>query len=121
MYITKGICREGFIVKTDTDGFAYNMDKEKKEGSTPVGLLSSALTGCVAMCVRGYYLKKGLKDVSIQVISEVEQTKISVYVYVDKDFDEIEEKEVFEYVDKMCTVSKMLSKDIPLRKKLFKM
>ena len=121
MYTTRAKCDKGFIVNSNTDGFSYTMDKDKNYGTTPVGLLSSALSGCIAMCVRGYYLRKRLPEVNIEVVTETEPTNIYAKIYIDKDFDEKEAQEIIEYVNKVCTVSQMLSKDIPLKKEVFKM
>lgn len=60
MYEVKSISENGFYVTANSDNADYVMDKEKLNGTTPVGVVNVAISGCAIMCVRGYYLRKKL-------------------------------------------------------------
>lgn len=111
MYSVNAKCESGFSVISETEGFEYLMDKEKKSGTTPVGYVVSALSGCALMCVRGFYIKKGVRDVSISAALTYDE-KFLVNISIDKEVNEEEKGEIVSYINKNCTVSKMLNKEI---------
>lgn len=111
MYRVKAQTKSGFLVKAECENFEYLMDKEKKSGTTPVGYVVTALSGCALMCVRGFYFKKGMKEVSVDSIVTYDE-KFLVNIFIDKEVSEEEKGEVVSYINKNCTVSKMLNKEI---------
>lgn len=111
MYEVKASTTKGFVVNGITEEMLYVMDKDKKLGTTPVGYVVIGMSGCALMCARGYYLKKGIKELLIKVDTTYED-KFTLKIYIDKVIDDVEIKEVIAYIKEHCTVSKMLSKEI---------
>lgn len=111
LYITKARLDEDFIVKSNTNNFDYNMDKSQNLGTTPVGVLCSALSGCFIMCVKGYYFRKKL-DVVIEYESNYENRVFTIDITVDKEINKEIRDEIYSYIEKYCTVSQMLAPDI---------
>ena len=111
MYKVEAKTNTGFIVKATTEDFLYEMDKDKKLGTTPVGYVVVALSGCALMCVRGYYLRKGIKDIEIKSNLEYDGS-FKFDIEIDKEIIEVEASEIKEYIKKYCTVSQMLNKEI---------
>lgn len=111
MYKVKASTTKGFVVNGITEDILYVMDKDKKLGTTPVGYVVVGMTGCALMCARGYYLKKGIKDILISA-DTIYEDKFTLNIHIDKVIDDVEIKEVIEYIKERCTVSKMLSKEI---------
>lgn len=117
MYIGKGSTTNGFIVDANVNDFNFTLDKDKELGTTPVGFFTIAILGCVAMSARGYFIKFHKKnDVDIDVEAKVntdsfnvEEWKIEIDMVVDFDLKENEEQEVYNYVKKVCTVSKLIT------------
>lgn len=100
------------------DNNEYRADKDRIEGTTPVGILTSALSTCICMCVEGYFFKKGNRNVSVRIESEYENFVFNIKTYVNEKVDEIIEEEILAYVEKMCTVSKMISKEVSINNKV---
>lgn len=114
MYKTKALSEAGWLVNSNTDGFSYTMDRKKRFGTTPVGVLSSALSGCVTMCVRGYCIVNKLDGIVIEteVDTNVDDFTIEVRININKEVENDEVKKIVEYVKDKCTVSQMLSSNI---------
>ena len=114
MYKTKALSEAGWLVNSNTDGFSYTMDRKKRFGTTPVGVLSSALSGCVTMCVRGYCIVNKLDGIVIEteVDTNVDDFIIEVRININKDVENDEVNKIVEYVKDKCTVSQMLSTNI---------
>ena len=114
MYKTKALSEAGWLVNSNTDGFSYTMDRKKRFGTTPVGVLSSALSGCVTMCVRGYCIVNKLDGIVIEteVDTNVDDFTIEVRININKDVENDEVNKIVEYVKDKCTVSQMLSSNI---------
>lgn len=111
MYKVKASSTKGFVVNGITEDILYVMDKDKKLGTTPVGYVVVGMTGCAMMCVRGYYLKKGLKEILIKADVTYDENFI-LNIHIDKEITENEKLEVIEYIKDKCTVSKMLNREI---------
>ncbi len=116
MYKTKALSEAGWLVNSNTDGFSYTMDRKKRFGTTPVGVLSSALSGCVTMCVRGYCIVNKLDGIVIEteVDTNVDDFTIEVRININKDVENDEVNKIVEYVKDKCTVSQMLSSNIAI-------
>ena len=116
MYKTKALSEAGWLVNSNTDGFSYTMDRKKRFGTTPVGVLSSALSGCVTMCVRGYCIVNKLDGIVIEteVDANVDDFTIEVRININKEVENDEVKKIVEYVKDKCTVSQMLSTNIKI-------
>lgn len=116
MYKTKALSEAGWLVNSNTDGFSYTMDRKKRFGTTPVGVLSSALSGCVTMCVRGYCIVNKLDGIVIEteVDTNVDDFTIEVRININKDVENDEVSKIVEYVKDKCTVSQMLSTNIKI-------
>lgn len=116
MYKTKALSEAGWLVNSNTDGFSYTMDRKKRFGTTPVGVLSSALSGCVTMCVRGYCIVNKLDGIVIEteVDTNVDDFTIEVRININKDVENDEVNKIVEYVKDKCTVSQMLSTNIKI-------
>ncbi|WP_455514669.1 OsmC family protein [Pseudostreptobacillus sp.] len=116
MYKTKALSEAGWLVNSNTDGFSYTMDRKKRFGTTPVGVLSSALSGCVTMCVRGYCIVNKFDGIVIEteVDTNVDDFTIEVRININKDVENDEVNKIVEYVKDKCTVSQMLSSDIKI-------
>ena len=116
MYKTKALSEAGWLVNSNTDGFSYTMDRKKRFGTTPVGVLSSALSGCVTMCVRGYCIVNKLDGIVIEteVDTNVDDFTIEVRININKEVENDEVNKIVEYVKDKCTVSQMLSSDIKI-------
>lgn len=116
MYKTKALSEAGWLVNSNTDGFSYTMDRKKRFGTTPVGVLSSALSGCVTMCVRGYCIVNKLDGIVIEteVDTNVDDFTIEVRININKDVENDKVNKIVEYVKDKCTVSQMLSSDIKI-------
>ena len=116
MYKTKALSEAGWLVNSNTDGFSYTMDRKKRFGTTPVGVLSSALSGCVTMCVRGYCIvnKFDVIVIETEVDNNVDDFTIEVRININKDVENDEVNKIVEYVKDKCTVSQMLSSDIKI-------
>ena len=116
MYKTKALSEAGWLVNSNTDGFSYTMDRKKRFGTTPVGVLSSALSGCVTMCVRGYCIVNKFDGIVIEteVDTNVDDFTIEVRININKDVENDEVNKLVEYVKDKCTVSQMLSSDIKI-------
>lgn len=116
MYKTKALSEAGWLVNSNTDGFSYTMDRKKRFGTTPVGVLSSALSGCVTMCVRGYCIVNKLDGIVIEteVDTNVDDFTIEVRININKDIENDEVSKIVEYVKDKCTVSQMLSTNIKI-------
>ena len=116
MYKTKALSEAGWLVNSNTDGFSYTMDRKKRFGTTPVGVLSSALSGCVTMCVRGYCIVNKLDGIVIEteVDTNVDDFTIEVRININKEVENDEVKKIVEYVKDKCTVSQMLSTNIKI-------
>ncbi len=116
MYKTKALSEAGWLVNSNTDGFSYTMDRKKRFGTTPVGVLSSALSGCVTMCVRGYCIVNKFDGIVIEteVDTNVDDFTIEVRININKDVENDEVSKIVEYVKDKCTVSQMLSSDIKI-------
>lgn len=116
MYKTKALSEAGWLVNSNTDGFSYTMDRKKRFGTTPVGVLSSALSGCVTMCVRGYCIVNKFDGIVIEteVNTNVDDFTIEVRININKDVENDEVNKIVEYVKDKCTVSQMLSSDIKI-------
>lgn len=116
MYKTKALSEAGWLVNSNTDGFSYTMDRKKRFGTTPVGVLSSALSGCVTMCVRGYCIINKFDGIVIEteVDTNVDDFTIEVRININKDVENDEVNKIVEYVKDKCTVSQMLSSDIKI-------
>lgn len=116
MYKTKALSEAGWLVNSNTDGFSYTMDRKKRFGTTPVGVLSSALSGCVTMCVRGYCIVNKLDGIVIEteVDTNVDDFIIEVRININKDVENDEVNKIVEYVKDKCTVSQMLSTNIKI-------
>ena len=116
MYKTKALSEAGWLVNSNTDGFSYTMDRKKRFGTTPVGVLSSALSGCVTMCVRGYCIVNKFDGIVIEteVDTNVDDFTIEVRININKDVENNEVNKIVEYVKDKCTVSQMLSSDIKI-------
>ena len=89
MYKTKALSEAGWLVNSNTDGFSYTMDRKKRFGTTPVGVLSSALSGCVTMCVRGYCIVNKFDGIVIEteVDTNVDDFTIEVRININKDVE----------------------------------
>ena len=120
MYKTKALSEAGWLVNSNTDGFSYTMDRKKRFGTTPVGVLSSALSGCVTMCVRGYCIVNKLDGIVIEteVDTNVDDFIIEVRININKDVENDEVNKIVEYVKDKCTVSQMLSTNIKIKKRV---
>lgn len=116
MYKTKALSEAGWLVNSNTDGFSYTMDRKKRFGTTPVGVLSSALSGCVTMCVRGYCIVNKFDGIVIEteVDTNVDDFTIEVRININKDVENDEVSKIVEYVKDKCTVSQMLSTNIKI-------
>lgn len=116
MYKTKALSEAGWLVNSNTDGFSYTMDRKKRFGTTPVGVLSSALSGCVTMCVRGYCIVNKFDGIVIEteVDTNVDDFTIEVRININKDVENDEVNKIVEYVKDKCTVSQMLSTNIKI-------
>ena len=116
MYKTKALSEAGWLVNSNTDVFSYTMDRKKRFGTTPVGVLSSALSGCVTMCVRGYCIVNKFDGIVIEteVDTNVDDFTIEVRININKDVENDEVNKIVEYVKDKCTVSQMLSSDIKI-------
>lgn len=112
MYKVKTVCSKDFLVESNIDNKTYFMDLNREEGTTPMGVLNVALSGCVIMCVRGYFLKKKIKDVEINLENTYENEKFIINISLNREVNEIEKKEIFAYIKEKCTVSKMLKESI---------
>lgn len=112
MYEVKSNSQKGFKVIGVCENTIYPMDKSLNEGTTPVGVLTVALSGCVIMCVRGYYLKRQMPDVLIDAQLIYDSNKFDIKVTVDTTVNEKEKEEIIQYIEKYCTVGKMLDKGI---------
>ncbi|CAM3187681.1 OsmC family protein [Streptobacillus felis] len=119
MYITKGKSLEKYEVTTETNGSVYNMDYKKVEpiGTSPVGLLNSALVGCIIMGIKSYYNIMGI-DVKVEVESRLDGMNIDMDIQIDTEISEAELERLLVFIDEKCTVSKMLSKDVKVTKKI---
>ncbi len=116
MYKTKALSEAGWLVNSNTDGFSYTMDRKKRFGTTPVGVLSSALSGCVTMCVRGYCIVNKFDGIVIEteVDTNVDDFTIEVRININKDVENDEVSKIVKYVKDKCTVSQMLSTNIKI-------
>lgn len=114
MYKSKTNCKKNFLVVSEIDNTKYELSLDQKNGTTPMGLLNVALSGCVIMCVKGYYLKKGIKDLEVNIENVYENEKYVIDIYVEKEVDEKEKQEVLEYIKLKCSVSKMLKESVIL-------
>lgn len=113
MYSAKLKSKKDFIVKASTLDFSYIMDRDKELGTTPVGHLVVALGGCALMCVRGYYIRQGIKDLLIETEVEYEK-EFTVKININKEVLEEEKPAIIEYIHKYCTVSQLLTKEVAI-------
>ncbi|VWL84835.1 OsmC family protein [Oceanivirga miroungae] len=116
MYKSKTTVSEEFLVKSVIDGGEYKASLNRKESTTPMGILNVALSACIIMCVRGYYIKNRIKGVKIEIENEYEYTenKYDIEILVSKKIDEKEIQGIKEYIKEKCSVSKMLKEEIKL-------
>lgn len=117
MYKTKAKIENELEVISNTNDFEYLMDysstsNKDLKGTSPVGLLSSALSGCILMVLKGYYLRKGIKDVKIYYNSTLEDKVFNILLEINKEISVEEEFEMRKALKERCNVSNMLSKDV---------
>ncbi|ACZ00623.1 OsmC family protein [Streptobacillus moniliformis] len=119
MYITKGESIKGYEVSTETNGSVYNMDYKKLNpiGTSPVGLLNSALVGCIIMVIRSYFSIMGM-DVKVEAISKLDGMNIEMDIKLDIEVSEAEIQRILAYVEEKCTVHKMISKEVKIIKNI---
>ncbi|WP_064610232.1 OsmC family protein [Streptobacillus moniliformis] len=119
MYITKGESIKGYEVSTETNGSVYNMDYKKLNpiGTSPVGLLNSALVGCIIMVIRSYFSIMGM-DVKVEAISKLDGMNIKMDIKLDIEVSEAEIQRILAYVEEKCTVHKMISKEVKIIKNI---
>ncbi|WP_064605682.1 OsmC family protein [Streptobacillus moniliformis] len=119
MYITKGESIKGYEVSTETNGSVYNMDYKKLNpiGTSPVGLLNSALVGCIIMVIRSYFSIMGM-DVKVEAISKLDGMNIEMDIKLDIEVSEAEIQRILAYVEEKCTVHKMISNEVKIIKNI---
>ncbi|CAM3148346.1 OsmC family protein [Streptobacillus ratti] len=119
MYITKGKSIKGYEVTTETNGSVYNMDYKNLNpiGTSPVGLLNSALVGCIIMVIRLYFSTMQL-DVKVEVESKIDGMNIEMDIKLDTEVSEAEIERILVFVEEKCTVHKMMSKEVKIVKNI---
>lgn len=114
MYKTQTKVREDFFVESKIDNVIYVASIDRKNGTSPMGILNVALSSCIIMCIRGYYIKNKIKDVNIEITNEYEENRYNVLAEINRKIDENEEKAIREYIKEKCNVSKMLKESIEI-------
>lgn len=111
-----------FKVTADVEGYQYIMDAPAKVrgtdlGASPMGLLLAALAGCKLMTTRVYARKNGITLEECEVVitgdyrhkSGDVDLNLTVDEYVKTDASDEQIEEMNEYVDKYCSVHRVLS------------
>ncbi|MDC4459542.1 OsmC family protein, partial [Acinetobacter baumannii] len=101
------------------NGSVYNMDYNSKDpiGTSPVGVLNSALIGCIIMVIRSYFFTMQL-DVNVEVESRIDGMNIEMDIKLDTEVSEAEIERILAFVAEKCTVHKMLSKEVKVIKNI---
>ena len=117
MYSAKGIIKEGFTtVATTPKGGNYSMFFEDADG--PMDIFTVAYTGCIAMCVKGYFYRSyELVDLEVIVDLDVDydNRKITANIYVDRTSEQLDAGDRYgalENVKLRCKVSHLLDKNL---------
>lgn len=113
MYITTGKCEKGYLVKSYTNNSQYIMNYKSNDYTTPIGLVSSALCGCIIMCTRTFYLTKNL-ELLITYESEYNDKYFKVSLKIDREISKTEKEELLSFIKEKCSVSHLFSSDVKI-------
>ena len=119
MYSAKGKIKEGFTTHAMTPkGGNYSMYFEDADG--PMDIFAVAYTGCIAMCVKGYFYRSyELVDLEVEVNLDVDydNKKIVANIYVDRTAEQLDAGDRYgalENVKLRCKVSHLLNKELDI-------
>lgn len=117
MYQAKGFLKEGFTTTAKTPkGGEYNMYFEDADG--PMDIFAVAYTGCIAMCVKGYFYRSyELVDLAVEVDLNVDYDNKTIVADIaidrtDEQLDAGDRYGALENIKLRCKVSHLLSKDL---------
>lgn len=113
---------DAYVVKSETEGFTYVMDYAERnpvgesQGTSPTGLLLTALSGCHAMTARSFLAGKRIPFSKLEVVVEgnFENGKQSwhlsanVIIKTDAQLDDRQREKMERFIARNCTVSSIL-------------
>lgn len=116
MYIAKSSLDKGFTVKsTSTNNQNYILEMNDTQDG-PMDLFTVAFSGCILMCVKGYFFRKyNLKNlpIDINLTVDYDNKKYSADICVDyKKLSEDDKLGILENINLRCKISHLLSDDI---------
>ena len=119
MYSVKGIINEGFTTKVKTtNGSEYAM--YIKDGDSPMDFFTVAYSGCIAMCVKGYFFRTyELVNLPVEINLDVDydNKKIVANIFVERTVEELDNGDregALENVKLRCKVSHLLDKELDI-------
>lgn len=118
-----GSINKNHVVSAETDGFNYKIDwldmKEEgqAEGASPTGVLLASLAGCNLITAQSFLTKKRYEyarlDIEIngEFIKEDPYTRLKAEVVITTDakLDEAALEKLEAFIDRHCTVSRVLA------------
>lgn len=116
MYSVKSKLKNGFdvIVQSENSEYLIRMNEPGFDG--PMDVFASAFSGCILMCVKGYFFRKyGLNDLEATIELDVDYenrkyiAKIEVYY---PEFSKEDEEGVLANIKERCKISHLMSEDI---------
>ena len=113
---------EGYLVKAETEGFTYVMDYAernpagKSQGTSPTGLLLTALSGCHAMTARSFLAGRKIPFNKLEVLVEGDfdngkqswHLTADVIIKTDAQLDDRQRESMERFISRNCTVSSIL-------------
>lgn len=111
-----------YLVKAESDGFTYMMDYAERnpdgssQGTSPTGLLLTALSGCHAMTARSFLTANKIQFTQLDVQiegnfkngKEAWQLSAHVIIKTDAQLDNRQNQAMERFIQRNCTVSSLL-------------
>lgn len=122
MYITNSKTEKAFLVEASYDKFNLVIDRYNEIAPSPVAYFSLGLISCVTMGVSGYFLRKYNEDnvkIDVKCVVDVDDVDISkwsivIYINIHRNIEIEEDKLILEYINNVCTVSKLVNNNIKM-------
>ncbi|MBF0715404.1 OsmC family protein [Gemelliphila palaticanis] len=118
MYIAKSSLNKGFTVNSiSANNQNYTLEMNDTQDG-PMDLFTVAFSGCILMCVKGYFFRKyDMKDLKIEIDLSVdyENKKCLSYIKVDYEISEEDIEGILNNIKLRCKISHLLSDEVELK------
>lgn len=119
MYKAKAKLNKGFITRSiSKNEKEYEMYVEDED--TPMDIFSVAYSGCIAMCVKGYFYRRySLEDLKVEVdlTIDYDNKKVAAEIFVARTEQMLKSGDregILRNIKKNCKIGNMLNKDFDI-------